>query len=71
MVTVVEDLLPCTQYSLVIGAGPVTAAQKGDEDTDKEKDETIEETWIFEKEAFKTFASTSSVSQIFERRCVF
>ena len=64
VVTKIGDLLPCTQYSLVIGAGPVTNTQQAQDDTDKEEDETIEETWIFEMEAFKTVASTSPVSEI-------
>ena len=63
-VTKIGDLLPCTQYSLVIGAAPVTNTQQDQDDTDKEEDETIDEAWIFEKEAFKTVASTSPVSKI-------
>ena len=64
MFTRIENLLPCTQYSLVIGAGPVNPIQKGEDDTDKEEDKTIDETWIFEDDAFTTVASTSPVSKI-------
>ena len=64
VVTKIGDLLPCTQYSLVIGAAPVTNTQQDQDDTDKEEDETIDEAWIFEKEAFKTVASTSPVSKM-------
>ena len=55
MVTVIEHLSPCTQYRLVIGAGPVSQADQ--------EDETILAAWVFEEEPFKTFASTSPVSQ--------
>ena len=55
MVTVVEHLSPCTQYRLVIGAGPVRQADQ--------EDETILPAWVFEEVPFKTIASTSPVSQ--------
>ena len=56
MVTTIEDLTTCTQYSLEIGAGPVTR--------DNEEDETIRENWSFGEDSFKTFASTSPLSKI-------
>ena len=56
MVTVVEHLSPCTQYRLVIGAGPVRQA-------DQEDETILPAAWIFEEEPLKTFASTSPVSQ--------
>ena len=56
MVTVVEHLSPCTQYRLVIGAGPVRQA-------DQEDETILPAAWVFEEEPFKTFASTSPVSQ--------
>ena len=56
MVTTIEDLTTCTQYSLEIGAGPVTR--------DNEEDETIQENWRFGEDSFKTFATTSPVSKI-------
>ena len=56
MVTTIEDLTTCTQYSLEIGAGPVTR--------DNEEDETIQENWRFEEDSFKTFVSTSPVRKM-------
>ena len=56
IITTIEDLTTCTQYSLEIGAGPVTH--------DNEEDETIQENWRFGEDSFKTIASTSPVSKI-------
>ena len=54
IITTIEDLTTCTQYSLEIGAGPVTP----------EQEETIQDDWRFVEDSFKTFASTSPVSKI-------
>jgi hypothetical protein len=56
IVTTIEDLTTCTQYSLDIGAGPVTHVNN--------EDETIQENWGFGEDSFKTFVSTSPVSKI-------
>ena len=56
IITTIEELTTCTQYSLEIGAGPLTR--------DNEEDETIQENWRFGEDSFKTFASTSPVSKM-------
>ena len=61
MVTKIGDLLPCTQYSLVIG--PVTNTQQAKDDTDKEEDEAIDETWIFEKDIIEVPSLTISTTR--------
>ena len=63
-VTTIEDLTTCTQYSLEIGAGPVTRGQLPDDTGDNEEDETRQENLRFGEDSFKTFASTSPVSKI-------
>ena len=55
IVTTIEDLTTCTQYSLEIGAGPVTR--------NNEEDETRQENWRFKEDSFKTFVTTSPVSK--------
>ena len=60
IITTIEELTTCTQYSLEIGAGPVTH--------DNEEDETIQENWRFGEDSFKTFASTSPVSTMRDHR---
>ena len=54
IVTTIEDLTTCTQYSLEIGAGPVTC--------EPGEDETFQENWRFGEDSFKTFVSTTPVS---------
>ena len=63
IVTTIEDLTTCTQYSMEIGAEPVTWEQLPEDTGDNEEDETRQENWIFEEDSFKTFASTSPVSK--------
>ena len=64
MVTTIEDLTTCTQYSLEIGAGPVTREQLPDGTGDNGEDKTRQDNWRFGEDSFKTFATTSPVSKI-------
>ena len=62
IVTTVQDLTTCTQYSLEIGAGPVTREQLPDGTGDNGEDKTRQDNRRFGEDSFKTFVSTTPVS---------
>ena len=74
MLATVEDLAPCHNYSLKIGAGPyIYREQRGMSPTktsyrDKDQEEflaqAINKVWAAEEEPFMAFASTLPVSDI-------
>ena len=69
MITTIDNLTTCTQYSVEIGAGPYIYRQEQDttEEYDNEEEEKLLEeimnkVWTLEDGAFRAFASTSPVS---------